>query len=288
MSSSSLRRCRLGLPSGRTGRSTAQANLAKILTIIVTVPPTPPPTYSVIGTTTCPDANDIPTTTPEVALNLDLTLGPSMDMTRGSELHDTPAEEEEEIPTAHSGVVNCPNQTLFYEAPTVNKVSKKVPPSADSFLEADTSSEGECSPEAAPIMLGSVKEISEITNTSCKAEEEYINGEAQGREGYLDLLLEAARHVSRESEDIDNEKASPDAPRPPAASASASATRKRTASSQAASRSKRRAAAAASFNAYEETEPIVRSRRGRNQALPSRYRDSILEPWRKTPTVLRR
>ncbi|KAH0463910.1 hypothetical protein IEQ34_006696 [Dendrobium chrysotoxum] len=286
MSSSSLRRCRLGLQSGRTGRSTAQANLAKILTIIVTVPPTPTPTYSVIGTTTCPDANDIPTTTPEVALNLDLTLGPSLDMPRGSELHGTPAEEEEEIPTAHSGVVNCPNQTLCYETPTVNKVSKKVHPAADSFLEADTSSEGECSPEATPIMLGSVKEISEITNTSCKAEE-YINGEAEGREGYLDLLLEAARQVSREVEDIDNEKASPDAPRPPPA-ASASVTRKRTASSPASSRSKRRAAAAASFIAYEETEPIVRSRRGRNQALPSRYRDSILEPWRKTPTVLRR
>ncbi|PKU84588.1 hypothetical protein MA16_Dca024509 [Dendrobium catenatum] len=281
MSSSSLRRCRLGLQSGRTGRSTAQANLAKILTIIVTVPPTPTPTYSVIGTTTCPDANDIPTTTPEVAINLDLTLGPSADMPRGSELHATPAEQEEEIPTAHSGVVDCPNQTLFYDAPTVNKVSKKVPPAADSFLEADTSSEGECSPEAAPIMLGSVKEISEITNTSCKPEE-YINGEAEGREGYLDLLLEAARQVSREVKDDDNKNASPDAPRP------AAATRKRTASSPAASRSKRRAAAAASFNAYEETEPIVRSRRGRNQTLPSRYRDSILEPWRKTPTMLRR
>ncbi|KAI0515766.1 hypothetical protein KFK09_008433 [Dendrobium nobile] len=274
MSSSCLRRCRLGLQSGRTGRSTAQANLAKILYIIVTVPPTPTPTYSVIGTTTCPDANDIPTTTPEVAINLDLTLGPSADMPRGSELHATPAEEEEEIPTAHSGVVNCPNQTLLYEAPTVNKVCKKVPP-------ADTSSEGECSPESAPIMLGSVKEISEITNTSCKPEE-YINGEAEAREGYLDLLLEAAQQVSREVKDDDNKNASPDTPRPPAA------TRKRTASSPAASRSKRRAAAAASFNAYEETEPIVRSRRGRNQTLPSRYRDSILEPWRKTPTVLRR
>ncbi|KAE8688715.1 putative HhH-GPD base excision DNA repair family protein [Hibiscus syriacus] len=38
---------------------------------------------------------------------------------------------------------------------------------------------------------------------------------------------------------------------------------------------------------FEETEdtapPVVRSKRGRSQVLPLRYRDSVLEPWMKRP-----
>lgn len=32
---------------------------------------------------------------------------------------------------------------------------------------------------------------------------------------------------------------------------------------------------------YEDTAPLVRSKRGRNQALPLRFRDSVLEPWKR-------
>ncbi|KAF5727509.1 hypothetical protein HS088_TW22G01202 [Tripterygium wilfordii] len=33
----------------------------------------------------------------------------------------------------------------------------------------------------------------------------------------------------------------------------------------------------------DDTSPVVRSRRGRSQVLPSRLRDSILEPWKRLP-----
>ncbi|XP_039052555.1 uncharacterized protein LOC120194264 [Hibiscus syriacus] len=40
---------------------------------------------------------------------------------------------------------------------------------------------------------------------------------------------------------------------------------------------------------FEEIEdmapPVVRSKRGRNQVLPVRYRDSVLEPWTKRPKI---
>lgn len=32
---------------------------------------------------------------------------------------------------------------------------------------------------------------------------------------------------------------------------------------------------------YEDTAPLVRSKRGRNQVLPVRFRDSVLEPWKR-------
>eukprot|EP00252_Welwitschia_mirabilis_P006719 TRINITY_DN17619_c0_g1_i1.p1 TRINITY_DN17619_c0_g1~~TRINITY_DN17619_c0_g1_i1.p1 ORF type:complete len:372 (+),score=79.39 TRINITY_DN17619_c0_g1_i1:280-1395(+) len=32
-----------------------------------------------------------------------------------------------------------------------------------------------------------------------------------------------------------------------------------------------------------DTSPLVRSKRGRNQALPLRFRDSVLEPWKRIP-----
>lgn len=32
---------------------------------------------------------------------------------------------------------------------------------------------------------------------------------------------------------------------------------------------------------YEDTAPLVRSKRGRNQVLPLRFRDSVLEPWKR-------
>ncbi|KAB1207026.1 hypothetical protein CJ030_MR7G008057 [Morella rubra] len=33
----------------------------------------------------------------------------------------------------------------------------------------------------------------------------------------------------------------------------------------------------------EDTSPVVRSKRGRTQVLPTRYRDSVLEPWKPLP-----
>lgn len=34
---------------------------------------------------------------------------------------------------------------------------------------------------------------------------------------------------------------------------------------------------------FEDISPVVRSKRGRSQVLPHRFRDSVLEPWKKRP-----
>ncbi|XP_077230751.1 uncharacterized protein LOC143863855 [Tasmannia lanceolata] len=37
------------------------------------------------------------------------------------------------------------------------------------------------------------------------------------------------------------------------------------------------------YEDVEDSGPVVRSKRGRNQVLPFRYRDSVLEPWKRIP-----
>ncbi|XWS52904.1 hypothetical protein CRYUN_Cryun11dG0112400 [Craigia yunnanensis] len=37
------------------------------------------------------------------------------------------------------------------------------------------------------------------------------------------------------------------------------------------------------FEEFEDISPVVRSKRGRSQVLPYRFRDSVLEPWKKRP-----
>ncbi|XWS71514.1 hypothetical protein CRYUN_Cryun03dG0144400 [Craigia yunnanensis] len=37
------------------------------------------------------------------------------------------------------------------------------------------------------------------------------------------------------------------------------------------------------FEEFEDISPVVRSKRGRNRVLPHRFRDSVLEPWKKRP-----
>ena len=37
------------------------------------------------------------------------------------------------------------------------------------------------------------------------------------------------------------------------------------------------------FEEFEDISPVVRSKRGRSQVLPHRFRDSVLEPWKKRP-----
>ncbi|KAF5198427.1 hypothetical protein FRX31_011987 [Thalictrum thalictroides] len=39
------------------------------------------------------------------------------------------------------------------------------------------------------------------------------------------------------------------------------------------------------YGDFEDISPIVRSKRGRNQVLPHKYRDSVLEPWKRLTTT---
>jgi len=115
------------------------------------------------------------------------------------------------------------------------------------------------------------------------------NGSKREEGNYLDLLLEAVQHelvvAPAEKAEIKTEtmptkeKASVgtnydnNSPPPPPS-------KKRV-------RSSLKWTSAVDFLAEEEAAPLVRSKRGRNQTLPSRYRDSVLEPWAKPPTVNR-
>lgn len=287
MSSSSLRRCRFPRrPSSRPGLSTAQADLAKIISIIVTVPP--PPLPNVLAA--CAVPKDISMAPPEVPVNLDLRLGFALHMSEDPEMIAPPALEDEKIPTAHSGVVD--SEKIYMADDSVSKPEF----GSDDFASPDTSSEGEFSAEAARSEQKPAKN-SEVANSACR-DEDGISREAEGkgRQGYMDLLLEAAQQVSSgcwtDVGDADAEKTSRMALPPPPAVASDLGRRVRIGSGEMlrSKRRKTRSAAAVVFNVCEKTtEPIVRSSRGRRtQVLPSRYRDSVLEPWRKSAAVLRR
>ncbi|XP_024995112.1 uncharacterized protein LOC112528330 [Cynara cardunculus var. scolymus] len=98
---------------------------------------------------------------------------------------------------------------------------------------------------------------------------EVVEEEKQRDEGYLGLLIEAAQLILGE----DSEKAK----KPPKS--------KHVEASSAARRGAKRkqqcwtAAAEAEWYAeFEDTSPVVKSKRGRSQVLPYKYRDSVVEP----------
>ncbi|KAL5709597.1 hypothetical protein ACHQM5_020265 [Ranunculus cassubicifolius] len=78
-------------------------------------------------------------------------------------------------------------------------------------------------------------------------------------EGYLDLLVEAARVISGSFEDHDNDIQKPSQIGRPLETQNEKWV----------------------FENDIDISPIVRSKRGRNQVLPSRYRDSVIEPLKK-------
>ncbi|KAF9598703.1 hypothetical protein IFM89_029953 [Coptis chinensis] len=79
------------------------------------------------------------------------------------------------------------------------------------------------------------------------------------KEGYLDLLVEAARLISGNFENVDEEmkvetKVGND---------------------------DEKNWMLECYDDFEDISPVVRSKRGRTQVLPYRYRDSVLEPWKR-------
>lgn len=102
----------------------------------------------------------------------------------------------------------------------------------------------------------------------------------RGDEGYLGLLLEAVRQVSGELFGIDGvgEEEAEDDDDDDDRGRKAGKAEKREKEEGTCFFPVAAAAAAAAWG------PVVRSKRGRSQVLPSRYRDSVLEPWRKQPS----
>ncbi|KAI3722111.1 hypothetical protein L2E82_33139 [Cichorium intybus] len=116
-------------------------------------------------------------------------------------------------------------------------------------------------------------EISHVGDQSSGIEyngaSEVVEEEQRRDEGYLGLLIEAAQLIL--GDESEQEK------KPPARS-------KYMEASSAARAAKRKqqcwtAAAEAEWYAeFEDTSPVVKSKRGRNQVLPYKYRDSVVEP----------
>ncbi|XP_068664238.1 uncharacterized protein [Aristolochia californica] len=114
-----------------------------------------------------------------------------------------------------------------------------------------------------------------------KRKEEHGGGEGD----YLHLLLDAVRHISG---DFDDEPPPPlPSPREeePEKTTTIVTERSEPEGEPEPSRSSRPVRKREWWQDFygafeEETAPIVRSKRGRNQILPSRYRDSVLDPWK--------
>ncbi|KAK7262205.1 hypothetical protein RJT34_29768 [Clitoria ternatea] len=104
-----------------------------------------------------------------------------------------------------------------------------------------------------------------LLEDSEKVLEERENGETasyrgQGENNCLDLLIEAARVVSgKEESESEDELVS-----------------------RREKRKERWVVVDLYGDVVEEREPVVRSKRGRNQALPCRFRDSIVEPLKRS------
>ncbi|XP_058088313.1 uncharacterized protein LOC131235189 [Magnolia sinica] len=113
---------------------------------------------------------------------------------------------------------------------------------------------------------------------SCR-EEEVEDRERKrqcGNDGYLGLLLEAVRQISGDFED-----GPPIKEEPAPADGNQSLTGAETEPARCC-RTKRKTCWMLDFyGGFEDTAPVVRSNRGRNQVLPYRFRDSVLEPWKR-------
>ncbi|WOL01616.1 hypothetical protein Cni_G10333 [Canna indica] len=307
----------------RVGSSKTQSALAKIIAIISAAPSPPPPPPRPepddLPRDDDPEAEGgrtarQPAGEPCFGLDLRLRLGPSPQIGGGSV-------EGDGGPTEQSGVVDA--SALAESACHVRAAEKTaseiyVPMAAleeqslspavsvaggGDVLTAAKSSEGECDPEeesheetagedAKEKAFAEQKETKgsggvEVGTTTANP----ITAIARDR-GSLDLLLEAVRQVSGGLFDDDEgpatEKAEPAAV--PAPEGELAPRKRRSDGDEGGGKKQRNQVEewCIPFDLYEEeTAPIVRSKRGRNQALPSRYRDSILDPWKKPPAISR-
>ncbi|KAG1369657.1 coiled-coil domain-containing protein 96-like [Cocos nucifera] len=302
----------------RVGTSKAQTGLARIIAIIISTVP-PPPIEHHGGNSEAARAEGL-----GFDIDLNLRLGPPPEIGGGGESSGNDEEEEGGGRTAQSVVAAdvVAERVESGEESTVERDSGRAPRAVEessAISPAVRSSEGECDPEeeSRKEATGGARESSGITTApSGKADDgdedeeavvDVVNKErdeeaqetkggdagegleeavrnlrkGNGSEGYLDLLLEAVRQVSGGLFDEEPAKEKEET-----ADAEEERPSKRRAAGVAQG-SKRRGAGWLPFDLYVDSAPIVRSKRGRNQVLPSRYRDSVLDPWRKLPTVTR-
>lgn len=276
----------------RHGCSTAQMCLNKILCTISSIPPDETPKEepfrlsSIRDLETKGNGEKI-----GVGIDLNLRLGPSVG-----------AQESESL--AENGDLSA--CSFVGKASESGSVAESV-----GVLAAEKSSEGECDPKekAVQVITEKAPEVSEITNQlvesseieqeteklneeeedGCVGEEDEVKAVPFEREknksnDCLGLLVEAARLISGNFGDDESDTGEPSGEKE-----LSGGLRKAQAAANEASRNGSKRKKNKSWRVedwlgdLEDTSPVVRSKRGRTQVLPTRYRDSVLEPWKPLP-----
>ena len=283
----------------RHGYSKAQMCLNKILGIISSIPPPETPKESQDFETKESENNN----NRGVGIDLNLRLGPLVES----------EEEEESLAENGNNLSACSVVVGKVSAESTDSVAESAPAvHVDHVVTvaAEKSSESECDPKE-KLAAEKAVEVSEITTQQRVEESSEIDDDdeeevvvvktvAFKREenenkstDCLGLLVEAARLISgnfEEEEEEDDESPSHHHHHRGKKLSSElglglgleKSKRKRKRNSR-----KNSSGGGTVEDWMEDTSPVVKSKRGRNQVLPTRYRDSVLEPWKPLPRPLK-
>lgn len=208
-----------------------------------------------------------------IAIDLNLRLGPL--------LEDATAEERDSS-GACSGIGKSDGCNSFPESGEVTTVEKSSQgecfPKLENIEEDDDEEEEEADHRGKASrdseeenQIEQVSDSSPVISTKEAVEQEQSE---KKNEGYLHLLLEAVRQISGDFEDDDEPLGKKPEPEPEP--------KPEPVRCRCGSKKKDCCCWMNDFyGGFEDTAPVVRSKRGRNQVLPSRYRDSVLEPWKR-------
>ena len=281
----------------RHGYSKAQMCLNKILGIISSIPPPETPKESQDFETKESENNN----NRGVGIDLNLRLGPLVES----------EEEEESLAENGNNLSACSVVVGKVSAESTDSVAESAPAvHVDHVVTvaAEKSSESECDPKE-KLAAEKAVEVSEITTQQRVEESSEIDDDEEEevvvvktvafkREenenkstDCLGLLVEAARLISgnfEEEEEEDDESPSHHHHHRGKKLSSElglgleKSKRKRKRNSR-----KNSSGGGTVEDWMEDTSPVVKSKRGRNQVLPTRYRDSVLEPWKPLPRPLK-
>lgn len=272
------------------GCSKAQMGLNKILSIISSIPPYETPKI-------CDAEAEVNGNNRGVGIDLNLRLGPFAVAGAGAGAQESESQAENGNLSACSFV----GKAAGAESDSVAESTGVLPPAV-----LEKSSEGECDPKEKPAeaVADKAQEVSEITNQRVesseideeetkKLEEAEEGGDdnddevkktsalKKGRENknndYLGLLVEAAKLISGNFGDDDEVDSGE-----PSQEKELSRTRNESSKSGSKRKKNKKSWRVVDWlgDVEEDTSPVVRSKRGRTQVLPTRYRDSVLEPWK--------
>lgn len=280
----------------RHGYSKAQMCLNKILGIISSIPPPETPKESQDFETKESENNN----NRGVGIDLNLRLGPLVES----------EEEEESLAENGNNLSACSVVVGKVSAESTDSVAESAPAvHVDHVVTvaAEKSSESECDPKE-KLAAEKAVEVSEITTQQRVEESSEIDDDddeevvvvktvAFKREenenkstDCLGLLVEAARLISGnfEEEEEDDESPSHHHHRGKKLSSELGLGLEKSKRKRKRKRNSRKNSSGGTVEDWmEDTSPVVKSKRGRNQVLPTRYRDSVLEPWKPLPRPLK-